>query len=101
MSILNESIYISVWSWYQVRGELYPISVYSDVAQVDMDNPDYFVEPMEGNLLDEAYVLNYYFDQLTEIIMWLMLMAWIYLVNKNLFKPIGYVKHLYDKKITF
>ena len=61
------SIYISVWSSFQVRGDLYPISVYNDLAQVD-DNPDYFVEPLEGNLLDEAYVLIY-FDQFTEIIM--------------------------------
>ena len=56
MLILNESIYIFVWCECQLRGELYPISVYKDVAQVD-DNPDYFVEPLEGNLLDEAYVL--------------------------------------------
>jgi len=46
---------------------LYPISVYNDVAQV-YDNPDYFVEPLEGNLLDEEYVFIYY-DPLTEIIM--------------------------------
>ena len=49
-----------------MRGELYPISVYNDVAQVD-DNPDYFVEPLERDLFDETYVLIY-FDQFTVII---------------------------------
>lgn len=48
-----------------MRSELYPISVFNDVAQVE-DSPDHFVEPLEGNLLDEACVLLY-FDQFTEI----------------------------------
>jgi len=43
------------------------------VAQVD-DNPDYFVEPLEGNLLDEEYVFIYY-DKFTEVIIQLLLAA--------------------------
>lgn len=42
------------------------MSVANHVAQMD-DNPDYFVEPLEGNLIDEAYVLIY-FEQFSEII---------------------------------
>ena len=62
MLILNESIYISVWCECQVRGEMYPISVFKDVAQVD-DSSDNFIEPPEY----KGYVLIY-FDQFTEII---------------------------------